>query len=148
MGRTETFKHLTCPRVMHQPGRQAGYIRREHEVQAGRFVTSVRGIDKDHLWLLYLLRFASKYLMLRSWQWCREELRDSFNSAKPSKERLPPSHLCESRGRDGRLRAVSVGSDSGERRALSSASKRPDEIRCLEGEAGQIQIRNQVQCLK
>lgn len=60
MGRTETFKHLTCPHVMHQLGRQGGCIRKEHEIEAGRFVTSVCGIDKDHLWLLHLLRFTSR----------------------------------------------------------------------------------------
>lgn len=65
--------------------------------------------------------------------------------AAPSQERLPPSHVWESRGHDSGLRAASAGSDAGERRAPSSASERPNEIRCLEAEAGQIQIRNQVQ---
>lgn len=68
MGRTESFKRLVRPHPMYQPGGPAGYTWREHEVQAGRFVTSVCGIDEDHLWSLYLLRFTAKYLTLRNWQ--------------------------------------------------------------------------------
>lgn len=45
---------------------------------------------------------------------------------------------------------VMVGWDCGQRyrRALSSASKRPHEMGRREAEAGQIQIRSRVQCLK
>lgn len=57
-GRTEAFKYLTCLWVMYQLENQAEYIRREREVQAGRFATSVCGIVKDHLWLLYVLSFT------------------------------------------------------------------------------------------
>lgn len=51
-------------------------------MKTGKFVTSFCGINKDSLWLLYLLMFTSKNLTLRNQQQCREELRDGFNSAK------------------------------------------------------------------